>query len=65
MHDADQQRYHLTVTIDGRPVVHGWWSDRTTADRKYRGWIGDYGSRSGARITLTDTATGEQLAAWP
>lgn len=58
-------RFHLTLTVDGRPVVHGWWSVRATADRKFREWIGAQGSKPGARIMLVDTATGETLTEWP
>ena len=47
----DQQRYHLALTIDGRPAMHS--------------WIGEYGSVTGARITLTDQADDRELAAWP
>ncbi|MFJ8948437.1 IS5 family transposase [Streptomyces sp. NPDC102395] len=38
--------------------MRGWWNDRTTAELKCRGWIGDHGSRAGARVTLTDEETG-------
>lgn len=65
MFDPDPPRYHLALTIDGRPTMHGWWQDRTTADRKFRSWIGERGSMPGARITLTDQTTGRELAAWP
>ncbi|MFE7398870.1 hypothetical protein [Streptomyces sp. NPDC057557] len=63
---AAMDRYHLTLTADGRPVMHGWWADLATAERKYTRWIGERGSREGARITLTDEADGGQLLkAWP
>jgi hypothetical protein len=65
MADADPPRYHLILAIDGRPTMHGWWTSRNTADRKYLSWIGDYGSTAGARITLTDETDGQELAAWP
>ncbi|MFC9268889.1 hypothetical protein ACFTXJ_14100 [Streptomyces zhihengii] len=58
-------RYHLQLTIDGRPVMHAWWSTRVTADRKMSAWIGDYGTRDGVRVTLTDTVEGREIAAWP
>ncbi|WP_125214749.1 hypothetical protein [Streptomyces griseofuscus] len=57
-------RYHLLLTADGLPVQHGWWRSEATARRKLAAWIGDWG-RPGARITLTDEETGEQLAVWP
>lgn len=58
-------RYHLTLTAAGRPVMHGWWSVRATVDRKFREWIGEQGSKPGARVTLVDEASGDVLAEWP
>jgi hypothetical protein len=29
---ADPRRYHLALTSAGRPVMHGWWAVRTTAE---------------------------------
>ncbi|WP_432130680.1 hypothetical protein [Streptomyces tendae] len=58
-------RYRVTVTIDGQPLVQGWWDDETVARRKYTAWIGEHGSRPGARVTLADEETGEQLTEWP
>lgn len=63
MHTPD--RYHLTLTADGRPAMQGWWSVRATVDRKFREWIGEQGSKPGARIVLVDTVTGETLTTWP
>ncbi|WP_318201018.1 hypothetical protein [Streptomyces sp. SCL15-4] len=57
-------RYHLLLTVGGRPVQHGWWDAEATARRKFKRWIGDWG-RPGARIVLTDDETGETLTAWP
>ncbi|MFF3324991.1 hypothetical protein [Streptomyces sp. NPDC002889] len=65
MPEPDQQRYCLALTIDGQPAMHGWWENRETADRKFRSWIGEYGSVTGARITLTDQVGDRELAAWP
>ncbi|MFD4968976.1 hypothetical protein [Streptomyces sp. NPDC058424] len=59
------ERYHLTLTADGRPAMHGWWGRETTARRKFRDWVGEYGSARGARITLVDEETGETLTTWP
>lgn len=58
-------RYHLQLTVDGRPVMHGWWAQHATADRKMAAWIGEYGSLDGARITLTDEEQDQELASWP
>ncbi|MGI5436833.1 hypothetical protein ACQEV4_04995 [Streptomyces shenzhenensis] len=61
----DEQRYHLILTIDGRPFMHGWWRDRAVANRKFRSWVGEYGSLPGAHIVLVDAEAGEALASWP
>jgi hypothetical protein len=58
-------RYHLLLTVDGRPVMHGWWAQRPTADRKMASWIGDYGTRDGVRVTLADTVEDREIAEWP
>jgi hypothetical protein len=60
----DPGRYHLTLTADGRPVLHGWWDSETTARRKFRSMVGEYG-RDGVRITLVDEETSDELASWP
>jgi hypothetical protein len=60
----DPGRYHLLHTIGGRPAQHGWWRGEHVARGKFRDCVGLYGV-PGARITLTDEDTGEQLAAWP
>ncbi|MFF3691003.1 hypothetical protein [Streptomyces sp. NPDC002187] len=65
MPEPGPQRYHLTLTIDGRPTMHGWWADHAVADRKFLSWIGDYGSTAGARITLTGQTDGREPATWP
>ena len=57
-------RYHLTLTLDGQPAMHGWWASEKTARRQFTAWIGERG-RPGARIVLIDEETGETLAAWP
>ncbi|MFF4761859.1 hypothetical protein [Streptomyces sp. NPDC001292] len=45
--------------------MHGWWGERATADRKFRGWVGECGSLPDARVTLVDEQTGKELARWP
>jgi len=62
---TEQERYHLTLTAADRPIMHGWWAGRATADRKFTLWIGEHGSVPGARITLVDGTTGETLTTWP
>ncbi|MDQ1013601.1 hypothetical protein [Streptomyces afghaniensis] len=67
MSDLDDERFHLTLTAGGLPLMHGWWGKRPTAEHQYRSWIGSWGSVGGARIVLTERVShGEQvLASWP
>jgi hypothetical protein len=62
--NQDPARYHLTLTSDGRPAMHGWWGSETVARGKMTSWIGHWG-RPGARITLVDEDTGTVLTTWP
>jgi hypothetical protein len=57
-------RYHLTLTVGGRPVMHGWWEKEATGRRKLTTWVGEQG-RPGARIALVDEETGKTLDEWP
>jgi hypothetical protein len=61
----DDQRYHLTLTLDGRPAMHGWWGSEKTARRQFKVWIGERGSMPGVRITLVDEQEQLVLASWP
>lgn len=51
------------VTVQFRkdgPRVEGQWTGSQTADRKYLGFVGDYGSRPGTTVSLIkETAGGE------
>jgi hypothetical protein len=58
-------RYHLLLTLDGRPAMHGWWSEEATARRQFASWKRERGEMPGARITLVDEETGETLETWP
>lgn len=58
------QRFHLTLACDGKLVMHGWWASEATARRRWTAWIGEHGSRPGARITLVDEETGATLTEW-
>ena len=60
----DDQRYHLTLHAGAQPVMHGYWADLATAERKYTRWIGEHGSVDGARITLADDEQ-RVLKSWP
>jgi hypothetical protein len=62
---VNDQRYHLTLYAGPRPVMHGWWADLATAERKYLSWIGEHGSVDGARIALVDEQEQQVLASWP
>ncbi|SFT31795.1 hypothetical protein SAMN04487982_12411 [Streptomyces sp. ok210] len=62
----DNLRFCLTLSTHGRPVMHGWWPDLKTAEKKFTSWVGERGSRKGTRITLTDEADGGRLLkVWP
>jgi hypothetical protein len=61
----DDERYHLTLTLDGRPAMQGWWGSEATARRQFKVWIGERGSMPGVRIVLVDEETGETLTSWP
>ncbi|MEU8968121.1 hypothetical protein AB0D11_02400 [Streptomyces monashensis] len=45
--------------------MHSWWDDGATARRKFRSWVDEYGSLTGAHIVLVDKEEGEALAVWP
>jgi hypothetical protein len=57
-------RFHLTLDAGEWPAMQGWWADRTTAEAKFKAWVGKHG-RDGVRITLVDEDTGTTLAEWP
>ncbi|MFF0013667.1 hypothetical protein [Streptomyces sp. NPDC005374] len=63
----DPQRFHLTVSATGRPVMQGWWSREATARDKFRDWIGAYGRMPGAHVALTERAGADErlLENWP
>jgi hypothetical protein len=61
----DDQRYHLALTLDGRPAMHGWWSSEATARRQFKVWIDERGGMPGVRITLVDEQEQLVLASWP
>ncbi|MGW2113232.1 hypothetical protein [Streptomyces sp. NPDC001948] len=59
-------RYRVTLTVEARTVMSGWWSDEATAERKCRRWIGERGSVGGTRIALTDEWEGGRVVmSWP
>jgi hypothetical protein len=58
-------RYHLLLTLDGRPAMHGWWPREATARRQFSAWVGERGNMPGVRITLTDTAVDRVIHSWP
>ncbi|MFF0398482.1 hypothetical protein ACFYSJ_22355 [Streptomyces sp. NPDC005248] len=43
----DLQRFHVTLSHSGRPIMHGWWPDLRTAERKFAAWIGERGGMDG------------------
>ncbi|XIG77236.1 hypothetical protein C1N81_30895 [Streptomyces sp. SGAir0957] len=60
-------RYHVTLTIDGKPVLDGWWDDPDTAERKATGLATEHEDNPGARVTLTEWHGGQEwpLQEWP
>jgi hypothetical protein len=62
---TNPERYHLLLTLDGRPAMHGWWGSEATARRQFTVWVGERGSMPGVRITLVDEESGETLGSWP
>ncbi|MFJ4688785.1 hypothetical protein ACIQNG_13855 [Streptomyces sp. NPDC091377] len=60
-----EERYRLSLTIDGLQVQTGWWETEAVARRKFIAWVGSYGSLPGTRVVLVDDETGETLTAWP
>jgi hypothetical protein len=62
---ADPERYRLTLYLDGRPALDGWWALEATARRKWSELVGEYGV-DGARIVLVDREDGGRVvASWP
>ncbi|MFD4977860.1 hypothetical protein [Streptomyces sp. NPDC058424] len=45
--------------------MQGWWGSEATARRKFSSWVGEYGTMSGARITLIDEGQGQTVTTWP
>ena len=62
---SEQERFHLTLFVDGEPAMHGWWPLESTARDQLPVWVGSWGSLPDARITLVDEETGETLTTWP
>jgi hypothetical protein len=56
-------RFHLTLTTAGRPVMHGYWPLESTARSKFTSWVGL--GVADARVLLVDEATGVTLDEWP
>lgn len=57
-------RYRVSLTLDGRSTLHGWWEKEPVARHQFAGLVGQYG-QPGARVTLLDEETGETLTEWP
>ena len=62
---SDAGQCHLILVVDGQPTMHGWWTEEKTAREKFASWVGERGKIPGARITLADEATGQELVTWP
>ena len=62
---SEQERFHLSLSSAGRPVMQGWWPLESTARDQLPVWVGSWGSLPDARITLVDEETGTVLTTWP
>jgi hypothetical protein len=62
---VNAERYHLTLYSAGRPMRHGWWGNKATAQRKFTAWVGESGNLPDVRVTLVDEETGTVLTMWP
>lgn len=59
------ERFHVTLSSAGRPMMHGWWASEATARDMIPVWVGSWGELPDARITLVDEETGETVTEWP
>jgi hypothetical protein len=57
-------RYRVTLVLDGRRAMRGWWNSEAVAQRQFAGLVGQYG-RSGAHVILADEESGMTLTEWP
>jgi hypothetical protein len=62
---VNPERFHVTLSSAGRPMMHGWWASEATARDKVRDWARERGSLPDARVTLVDEETGTVLTTWP
>ncbi|WP_327578468.1 hypothetical protein [Streptomyces sp. NBC_00145] len=65
---AALDRYRVTLMTGSAVVMQGVWPNRETGQRKFRSWIGSYGSIPDARITLAEQTADDSwsdLKAWP
>lgn len=60
-----RERFHLTLSTAGRAVMHGWWPDEATADRKWKRWRREFVDMPNVSVTLIDTADGRVIHRWP
>ncbi|MCX5357339.1 hypothetical protein OG864_00905 [Streptomyces sp. NBC_00124] len=61
----DQNRYHVTLILDGRPARHGWWAVETVAREKFTLWVSECSGKTGSSVILADEHTGVVLTTWP
>ncbi|MEU3663981.1 hypothetical protein AB0E77_30185 [Streptomyces sp. NPDC032940] len=58
-------RFRVTVAVDGRQMLRGWWQDESVARGKFTGWVGEHGDRPRTLVTLIDEESGTTLTQWP
>ncbi|MER6274314.1 hypothetical protein [Streptomyces sp900105755] len=62
---SESGQRHLILVVDGQPTMHGWWAEEKTVREKFASWVGERRKIPGARITLADEMTGQELVIWP
>ncbi|MFE2563000.1 hypothetical protein [Streptomyces mirabilis] len=61
----DDDRYHLTLSLNGEVAMQGWWGSEATARRQHETWVRERGEMPGVRIVLVDELEARVLASWP
>ncbi|MFI6878792.1 hypothetical protein ACIBL6_35695 [Streptomyces sp. NPDC050400] len=56
-------RYHLTLTVRGQVVLHGWWDDADVAEAKCAGLVREHQDHGGVEVRLTELDDDERE--WP
>ncbi len=67
MTNPNPERFRVTASSAGHPIMHGWWAAEATARDKFRDWIGSYGQMPEVHVVLTELIGADEhlLASWP